>query len=287
MTHLLCVGLGYSAKRVAGKLSALGWRVTGSSRSAAGAALITSLGYATLPFEGTAGSESLRAALADTTHLLVSAAPDAEGDPLLRWHAGDITAAPRLQWIGYLSTIGVYGDHQGAWVDEATPPAPANQRGRWRVEAEQAWLGLAFARPVTIQVFRLAGIYGPGQNLIEALRRGEAKRIVKPGQVFNRIHVDDIASAVLAGIEHLEATGLFNVADDLPAAPDEVIVHAARLAGVAPPPAVPFETAELSAMARSFYGAVKRVSNARAKRELGWQLRYPTYREGLAALAQV
>lgn len=287
MSHLLCVGLGYSAERVAARLASDDWQVTGSSRSDAGCQRVRSLGYQAARFDGSAASTELRSALQETTHLLISAAPDTEGDPLLRWHLADIQNAPQLCWIGYLSTVGVYGDHQGAWVDEATIPAPITERGRRRVEAEKQWLALTpSARSRTVQVFRLAGIYGPGQNQLEALRRGEAKRIIKPGQVFNRIHVDDIAGAVIAGIRHPEAAGLFNVADDLPAPPDEVIVYAAGLLGIAPPPVLPFETAELSPMARSFYGEVKRVANTRLSTELGWRPLYPTYREGLTALVK-
>jgi nucleoside-diphosphate-sugar epimerase len=285
MSLLLCVGLGYSAERVAARLAGEGWQVAGSSRTATGEDRVRSLGYGAVRFDGSASSPELRKALENVTHLLVSAAPDGAGDPLLRWHADDIAAAPNLGWIGYLSTVGVYGDHQGAWVDEATPTAPVTERGRRRVEAERQWLKLPTMQRPSVQVFRLAGIYGPGQNQIEALRRGEAKRIVKTGQVFNRIHVDDIAGAVIAGIRHPEATGVFNVADDHPAPPDEVIVFAADLLGIAPPPAIPIETAELSPMALSFYGEVKRVSNARLKRDLGWRPIYPTYREGLATLA--
>jgi nucleoside-diphosphate-sugar epimerase len=279
------VGLGYSAERVAARLAAKGWAITGSSRSVGGCERIRALGYRAAEFDGTMASPELRRALGSATHLLVSAAPDAQGDPLLRSHMADLAAAPSLAWAGYLSTVGVYGDHAGGWVDETTPPLPQTERGRRRVEAEQHWLALASAR-CAIQIFRLAGIYGPGQNQIEAIRRGEARRIVKPGQVFNRIHVDDIAGAVIAGIAMPSSTGIFNVADDLPAPPEEVIDYAASLLGVAPPPAIPFESAELSPMARSFYGEVKRVDNARAKRDLGWRLQYPTYREGLAALAR-
>lgn len=285
MTHLLAVGLGYSAKRVASRLAAEGWRITGSSRSATGTERIRGHGYAAVAFDGTGASPSLADAIADATHLLVSAAPDAHGDPLLRWHAGDIAASRRLTWIGYLSTVGVYGDHGGAWVDETTPPTPISERGQRRVEAERSWLALDTGRRA-VQVYRLAGIYGPGQNQVEAVKRGEARRIIKPGQVFNRIHVDDIAGAVIAGLRTATARGVFNIADDLPAPPEDVIDYAASLLGVAPPPAVPFSEAEMSPMARSFYSEVKRVGNARAKRELGWQLQHPTYREGLAALAR-
>lgn len=286
MRHLLCVGLGYSAERIAAGLSAEGWTITGTSRSAGGLERIRGLGYDAVSYDGTAASSELKRCLARATHLVVSAAPDANGDPLLRWHVEDIACASELTWVGYLSTVGVYGDHGGAWVDEATPPAPVTERGKRRVEAERAWRALE-TEARAVQVFRLAGIYGPGQSQVEAVRRGEARRIVKPGQVFNRIHVDDIAGAVIAGLRTPAARGVFNIADDLPAPPDEVIVYAASLLGVEPPPAMDFAEAELSPMARSFYGEVKRVANERAKRELGWRLRYPTYREGLAALARL
>ncbi|MEZ5922968.1 MAG: SDR family oxidoreductase [Hyphomicrobiaceae bacterium] len=286
MSHLLAVGLGYSAERVAAALAGQGWIVTGSCRRPEGMARIRALGHRAIAFDGSAPAAGMRAAIAEATHLLVSAAPGDTGDPLLRRHGDDIRSASRLRWIGYLSTVGVYGDHQGAWVDEATPPTPVSERGQRRVEAERRWLELIRLPDRTVQVFRLAGIYGPGRNQLEQLRRGEAKRIVKPGQVFNRIHVDDIAGAVLAGIQHAEASGIFNVADDLPAPPDKVVAYAAGLLGCPAPPAEPFETAALSPMARSFYGEVKRVSNSRLKRELGWQPRYPTYREGLAALVE-
>lgn len=285
MTHLLAVGLGYSAERVAKRLASEGWRITGSSRSINGAERIRRCGYDAVAFDGTARSADLEQAIASATHLLVSAAPDAHGDPLLRWHADDIARSSSLTWIGYLSTVGVYGDHGGAWVDETTPPAPISERGQRRVEAERAWLALDSARRA-VQVFRLAGIYGPGQNQVEAIRRGEARRIIKPGQVFNRIHVDDIAGAVIAGLRTPSARGVFNIADDLPAPPEDVIVYAASLLDIAPPPAVPFAEAEMTPMARSFYSEVKRVANVRAKRELGWTLSYPTYREGLAAYAR-
>ena len=285
MTRLLSVGLGYSAERVAERLAAEGWRVAGTSRSVAGAERIRRLGYEAVAFDGSAASPALAEALASATHLLVSAAPDVHGDPLLRWHSEDIARAQCLGWIGYLSTVGVYGDHGGAWVDETTPPTPISERGQRRVEAERAWLALDSATRA-VQVFRLAGIYGPGQNQVEAVKRGEARRIIKPGQVFNRIHVDDIAGAVIAGIGTPTARGVFNIADDLPAPPEDVIVYAASLLGVAPPPFIPFSEAEMSPMARSFYSEVKRVANARAKRELGWRLVHPTYREGLAALVR-
>jgi nucleoside-diphosphate-sugar epimerase len=216
--------------------------------------------------------------------LLVSIPPGPDGDPVLARFADVIAAAPHLAWIGYLSTIGVYGDQDGAWIDETEAPRPGNARSQQRVAAEQAWLGLGAATGKAVQVFRLAGIYGPGRGPLRKLAEGTAKRLVKPGQVFNRIHVDDIAAVLAASLDRPRAGAIYNVADDEPAPPQEVVSFAAALAGVEPPPEEPFETAELSPMARSFYGDNKRVRNRLIRDELGAQLAFPTYREGLAAL---
>jgi nucleoside-diphosphate-sugar epimerase len=284
MNSLLAVGLGYSASALAARLQ--GWRIIGTARSEDSLGAISAKGYEPVIFAGEAPSLELRSAIGETTHLIVSAPPDAHGDPLLRHHAGDLLHAPKLSWIGYLSTIGVYGDHLGGWVDETTPPSPISQRSRWRLDAEKAWAAFAAQRGVTLQIFRLAGIYGPGRNQLERLLAGQERRIEKPGQVFNRIHVADIAAAVEAGIHAgAEAQGVFNVTDDEPASPQDVIAYAAELLGLEPPPLVPWDKAELSPMARSFYAENKRVRNERIKRELGVTLAYPTYREGLRALA--
>ena len=193
--------------------------------------------------------------------------------------------APALRWIGYLSTVGVYGDHGGAWVDETTPLAPASRRSRERCEAEAAWQAFADARGVPLAILRLSGIYGPGRSPFDKLRAGTARRLVKPGQVFNRIHVHDIAGALI----HLAASrtgGVFNVTDDEPAPPQDVVAHAARLGGFPLPPAIDFATADLTPMARSFYGENKRVSNSKLKQS-GYAMIFPTFREGLAALNAV
>lgn len=285
MSHLLAVGLGFSAKAVASRLKPQGWQVTGTARGEAGRAAIVAEGYAAALFSGEEPSTTLIAALGGTTHLLLSAPPGADGDPLLVHHRADLVAAPHLRWIGYLSTIGVYGDHDGAWVDESTPPKPVSPRSRWRLDAERAWAAFADARTLPLGVFRLAGIYGPGRNALKRLEAGVERRIDKPGQVFNRIHVEDIAAAVDAAIARNTA-GTFNVTDDEPAPPQDVIGFAAELLGVAPPPLVAWREAELSPMARSFYAESKRVRNARMKDVLGLTLRYPTYREGLRALIQ-
>jgi nucleoside-diphosphate-sugar epimerase len=192
--------------------------------------------------------------------------------------------APHLRWIGYLSTVGVYGDHKGAWVDETTVPRPSDGRSRYRLEAENGWLALGAARGIPTQVFRLAGIYGPGRNQLVQLAQGTARRIVKPGQVFNRIHVDDIAQVVAASLARPRAGAIYNVADDEPSPPQDVVTFAAALCGLVPPPEIPYDVADLTPMSRSFYSENKRVRNRLLSAELGVALRYPTYREGLTAL---
>ena len=284
--RLLCVGMGYSARALARLLAPQGWHVTGTATSAAGCERIAAQGWDAVMFDGMAPSTALAEAIARASHLVVSAAPGAQGDPLLRHHAGDIAAARDRAWLGYLSTVGVYGDHQGDWVDETTAVKPVSQRSRERVAAEAAWLDLAARARSRIEIFRLAGIYGPGRSAIDNLRDGTARRIVKLGQVFNRIHVDDIAGALAAAIASPRSQhAIYNVADDEPAPPQDVVAHAARLLGLPVPPDIPFTEAQLSPMGLSFYGENKRVSNARAKVALGWRLKYPTYREGLAAIA--
>lgn len=285
MKHLICFGFGFSARALAPRLKARGWRVTGTSRNVDGAARIKSQGYEALNFDGSAPSDMVRAALQSATHLVISAPPGESGDPVLKWHRADIETAENLQWIGYLSTIGVYGDQGGAWVDETMPVRPQSERSKRRLEAERAWLGLARSNR-RVQVFRLAGIYGPGRGAIDQILSGRARRIVKPGQVFNRIHVEDIAGTVEAAIETGGTHDVYNVTDDEPAPPQDVLVYAAELLGRPAPPEIPFNEAELSEMARSFYCELKRVNNDRIKEDLGVQLRYPTYREGLAAIAR-
>lgn len=275
MTHtLLSLGHGYSARALARRLGP-GWHVIGTTRNAEKAKALEAEGVEPLVWPGT----DLGPALDRATHLLSSVAPDAEGDPVLR-EAGEQIAAARPDWVGYLSTTGVYGDHGGDWVDEDTPLTPSAARGRARVAAEAAWQALG----LPLHIFRLAGIYGPGRGPFAKVRAGTARRIVKDGQVFSRIHVDDIAQVLAASIARPDPGAIYNVCDDDPAPPQDVIAEAARLLGLPVPPEVAFEDADLSPMARSFYAESKRVRNDRIKRELGVQLRYPTYREGLTAL---
>mgnify|MGYP001815125146 FL=1 len=287
MNHLLCFGFGFSASALAQLLSPQGWRITGTSRSAEGEERIRSLGFEAARFDGTAPSGDVTRALETASHLLISAPPSDDGDPVLAHHRADIVTANGLRWIGYLSTIGVYGDHGGAWVDETTPETPLSDRSKRRLAAEQSWRALT--RPGAgpdVQVFRLAGIYGPGRSAIDQVRAGRARRIVSPGQVFNRIHVDDIAGTLAAAIATGGTHTVYNVTDDEPAPPQDVIGHAAKLLGVPAPPELPIEEAELSPMAQSFYSELKRVRNDRIKQDLGVRLCYPTYREGLAAVLE-
>ena len=277
--RLFVFGLGYSAGAFARAMVPRAEWVGGTVRAPgrqAGEAI------ATFAWDGTAPVAEVVGALAAATHLVVSV-PPGEADPVLAHFAGVISAAPHLAWIGYLSTVGVYGDYGGAWVGERTTPHPKSARARQRLAAEEAWSALAAERGVPQAVLRLAGIYGPGRNALINLAEGKAHRIVKPGQVFNRIHVDDIVQVLTATMAD-NAAGLFNVADDEPAPPQDVVAYAARLMGIDPPPEIAFDKAELSPMARSFYGDNKRVANARIRRELGIALRFPTYREGLGTL---
>ncbi len=276
--HLLIAGHGYSGSAVARDALAAGWRVTGTFRDPARGKAPP--GVAVVAFAA-AGP-----VLATATHLLVTAAPEEAGDPVLAAHAAAIAAAPALRWIGYLSTTGVYGDRDGGWVDEATPPAPGQDRSRRRLEAEQAWAALADR--LAVDIFRVGGIYGPGRSAFDELRAGTARRTVKPGHAFSRIHRDDIALAVCAAIGQALPPGrrILNLVDDEVAESAEVVAEAARLLGVAPPPAIPYEqtAAGMSPMARSFWTENRKVANAATKSALGIRWRHPGYRAGLAAI---
>ncbi|WP_089269320.1 SDR family oxidoreductase [Puniceibacterium sediminis] len=275
---LLSLGHGYSARALAELLLPQGWRILGTTRTPEKAEALAKTGIEPVLWE----EEALKAALAQSTHLLVSAGPGPDGDPSLNLIGDAIAAhAPNLYWAGYLSTTGVYGDHHGAWVDETTPLTPGTERGMQRVEAEAAW-GAITGLP--LHVFRLAGIYGPGRGPFAKVRAGKARQIIKRGQVFSRIHVDDIARVLAASIERPNPGAVYNVCDNDPAPPQDVIAHAAQLLQLPEPPKVDFAKAELTDMARSFYAESKRVSNERIKNELGVELLYPDYHAGLAAL---
>jgi nucleoside-diphosphate-sugar epimerase len=282
---LVIVGLGYSAGFFARAALARGWQVIGTSRSAEKAARLSAEGIPTLVFGGFAVSRRLETAIAEADAVLVSTQPDEHGDPALTCLSGQLAAAPNLNWIGYLSTIGVYGNHDGAWIDETAPCRPTSARSRQRLAIDEAWLAFGEKTGKPVQIFRLSGIYGPGRNAIVNLRAGTARRLVKPGQVFNRIHAQDIAGVLMASLERPRNGAVYNVTDDEPAPAQDVVSFAAELIGIAPPPEIPFDAATLSPMAASFYGENKRVSNALVKRELGYAFRYPNYREALKALA--
>ena len=275
--HLLIAGLGYSGTAVAKAALAAGFRVTGTARNPATARPPAGVGLIAF--------DDFAMVLPQATHLLVTASPGEAGDPVLAAHGAAVRASG-LAWVGYISTTGVYGDHGGGWVDEATPPTPTQDRTRRRVAAEQAWAALAGDRAVDLM--RAGGIYGPGRSVFDELHDGTARRPVKPGHAFSRVHRDDIAHAVLAAIRTAPPSGLrtFNLVDDEPVESAVVVEYAAQLLGMAPPPAVPFAEAEarMSPMARSFWSENRRVANAATKAALGIEWLYPSYREGLAAI---
>ena len=283
---LLCFGLGFSARALVRRLDRSQWSVFATATSADKADKLRRVdGLETCVFDGTAPSMAVREALSKATHIVVSAPPDERGDPVLLHHADDIALAPHLAWIGYLSTVGVYGDRQGGWIDETTEPNPMQTRSRYRHEAELAWQALAARAGKRCVLFRLAGIYGPGRSAIDNVRSGRARRIIKTGQRFNRIHVEDIARVVEASMNGRGIHDVYNLADDEASPPEDVIAYAAELLGEPMPPAVPFDDPSIGEMARSFYAESKRVRNDRIKADLGIALAFPTYREGLAAIA--
>ena len=286
MKHVLFLGLGYTAGILADRLKSDGWQITGTSRSKDGARRLTERGYRGVIFDGAAPSPELADALATATHIVTSIPPEANGDPVLQRHEADLARAPQLGWVGYLSSIGVYGDWQGAWIDETTEPRPTAKRSQYRLDAERAWLTLGEKAGKRVQVFRLPGIYGPGRSAVDNVRAGTARRIIKPGQVFNRIHVADIATAVGIAMNRPGPHAIYNLTDDEPTPPQDPITYAAQLLGVEPPPEIAFADAGLSPMGASFYDETKRVRNTRMKDDLGVRLAFPTYREGLADITR-
>ena len=279
MNHLLCFGFGYSARTLAARLDKRAWKISATSRNPEGIA-----GINTQSFSGLLFDSKLRIA-PDVRHLLISAPPDENGDPVLRLFQEQLQKlSKQLQWVGYLSTTGVYGDRGGDWVDENSPLEPNTARGHRRLDAERSWLKLHSDYGLPVHLFRLAGIYGPGRNQLLTVQNGSAKRIIKPGQIFSRIHVDDIAGVLAASIAKPNPGRAYNVCDDEPCPPQKVVEFAANLLGLPLPPEIPFEDANLSPMAKSFYADSKKVSNKRMKNELAYKLIYPTYREGLTAI---
>lgn len=287
MPSLFCFGYSYTAQALIRRLeaSAPPWRYVVTIRELSEKAALEALGIEAHLF----GSSESHNAVNGATHILTSVPPGPDGDPVLAVYQNTL-GATTPQWLGYLSTTGPYGDHGGAWIDETTPTRPSGLRGRRRLETEQAWQSLASApgapgaQRLPLHIFRLPGLYGPGRSALERMRDGTARRIVKEGQVFSRIHIDDLATILAASMAQPQAGALYNIADDLPAPPQDVITFAAQLLNMTPPPLIAFEDADLSPMARSFYADSKRISNRLIKSELGIILDYPTYREGLSAI---
>ena len=283
---LFVFGIGYTAGHYLRHHAGVFDATAGTVRSVDKIAELRRDRIAALRFDPPEADPEIASRLAEADALLVSVQPGRDGDPVLARFGDAIAAAPRLKRIVYLSTIGVYGDHGGAWIDETTRPAPESERGRQRLAVEEQWLALGAQSGKQVAILRLAGIYGPGRNTIQDLRDGSARRIAKPDQVFNRIHVDDIGRAVTCALVKDGVGGTWNIADDEPAPAPDVVTYGASLLGIEPPQIIPFAEAELSPMARSFYGANRRVSNRSMKDDLGVVLGYPNYRDGLAALVQ-
>ena len=280
--RLFCFGMGYSARATLARMQPHLDATWGTTRTEIRMADIEALGATAIAWSGNKADARLADALAQATCILVSVAPGPEGDPVLR-SCADLLAAAAPRAICYLSTVGVYGDHGGAWVDEASECRPVSDRSRRRVIAEQAWTRFGREAGIPVSIIRLAGIYGPGRGPFEKLKAGTSRRVIKPGQVFNRIHVDDIAQIAEAALVQ-QADGIFNGADDEPAPPQDVIAFGAGLLGIEPPPEVAFDDAEMTPMARTFYGENKRVKNQKIKSDLGVTLKYSNYREGLRAV---
>ena len=276
--NLLSIGHGYSAQALAALLAPRGWSITGTTREADKVKASQETDTRLILW----ASDELPSAITAASHILISAGPGKDGDPFLQRYATELKEqAAHLEWVGYLSTTGVYGDHQGGWVDEATPLTPSTARGKQRIIAEAQWQSID---GLPLHIFRLAGIYGPGRGPFEKVRQGSARRIIKQNQVFSRIHVDDIAQVLAASIARPNPGAIYNLCDDNPAPPQDVIGYAAELLGLPLPAEIPYESAELTPMARSFYAESKRVRNDRIKEELGVRLIHPDYRSGLRAL---
>ncbi len=283
--RLVCFGLGYTALRLAEALGREAWSVAGTCREADRAAALSARGIEARVFDGETPLSGMDELLAGATHILVSCPPGADGDPVIAHHRAHIADASGVEWIGYLSTTGVYGDRDGGLVDERSALEPTSARGHRRVEAEAAWRAVGRAHGLAVHIFRLAGIYGPGRSALDQVRAGTARRIVKPGHAFSRIHVDDIVTVLRASMARPDPGAIYNVCDDRAAPSADVVAFACALLGVAPPPETAFADAGLSDMARSFYADNKRVDNRRIKDELGVRLLHPDYESGLRAIA--
>lgn len=286
--RLLVFGLGFAGRVAARRFREAGWEVVGTVRTEEARAAAATEGFEAILFDGKSPLPDAPVFLKSVTHVLTTVPPDEDGrDAVLGLHGRDLARASSVEWVGHLSSTAVYGDSNGEWVGETAWLKPTNERGRRRVAVERAWLDLCRADFLAVHVFRLPGIYGPGRDAIDALRAGRARRIVKPGHVMSRIHVEDLASTLLASVAKPNPGGIYNVADDLPAPSHEVTAFAASLLGVEPPPEENWETAEMSPMLREFYADSRKIKNDRVKNRLGVTLRYPDYKAGLTARVEM
>ncbi len=284
---LFCFGYGYTCDYLAHELMRRGgWSVGGTTRDTEKRTFLRQRGVKAHLFDYEHPLGDPHFILEGTTHLLISTPPDDRGDPTFNMHAADIIRIPTLEWVGYLSTTGVYGDRAGGTVDEYSEIRPNSKRGSRRVRAEEEWYSLLQHYNLPLHIFRLAGIYGPGRSALDSVRAGVARRINKPGQVFNRIHVEDIVQVLIASMERPNPGAAYNLADDDPVPSWEVITYACELLGLTPPPLIPYNEADMAPIARSFYNDNKRVANHRIKEELGVMLKYPSYRDGILACLQ-
>ena len=285
--HLFCFGFGYCCEYLMSSLQQEGWRISGTTRDPDKRRELRSRGVQAHLFDYDVPLLDPLYIMRDVTHILISTPPSEAGDPTFTMHAHDIEQLQNLEWLGYLSTTGAYGDRDGGWVDENTPPRPTTKRGSRRLKAEEQWLSTHQNYNVPTHIFRLAGIYGPGRSAIDSVRSGIARRIDKPGHAFSRIHVEDIVNILLASIEHPKSGEIYNVCDDLPAPSHEVILYACELLGVEPPPLLPYDKVDLAPITQSFYTDNKRVRNDKIKNDLGVRLMYEDYKKGLEACLEV
>ncbi len=287
---LFCFGLGFTTTTLGRVLLKQGWQVSGTTRNQEKARALREEGFDVLVLQDgshQAISDELAAALRSVNYIINSTPPNEKGDIVVSIMQDMLTEHSIMpKWFGYLSTIGVYGEHHGAWIDESAKLYPVTKRSKWRRLAEQQWQDLAHSTGLPLQIFRLPGIYGAGRNQMVTLQKGKSRRLVKKGQVFNRIHVEDIAQIVIASMNNPQPGEIYNISDDMPCPPQDVVTFASELLGIEPPPIVQYEEAELTPMARSFYGECKRIRNEKIKKYLGISLKYPTYKEGLSALAK-
>ena len=280
--RLFCFGLGFSSLALAESLLPKGWHVSGTCRGSDRQDAIKV--NSTFLFDGSHSTPEVSKAVSSATHLLITIPPQLSGDVVLENFSEEISKASHLQWIGYISSTGVYGDAQGEWVDESSPLRGSTDLNRRRVEAESAWLKLGQDHGLPVMIFRCVCIYGPGRNLLVSVQQGRARRIDKPGLVFSRIHAEDLVQTLTASMKKPQPGEIYNVSDDCPCPPAEAVKYAFDLLGVEPPPLIPYEKADLSPTAKGFYNTNKRISNKKIKEELGVKLCYPDYRSGLKAL---